>query len=172
MKPGTGPPAPGDDGLNTRFQFDRIVVDAAAHTLLRDGEPQPLEPKAFAVLLALLRRPGELLGRDELLDQVWGHRHVTPGVLTRAIAQLRAALDDDSQKPRYIQTRHALGYSFIGTLQAPPEAAVAMPPTAAPPLEAPAAVPSAPATATPVEPPGDAPRGVEGGPGEALVPPM
>ena len=70
MKPGTGPPAPGDDGLNTRFQFDRIVVDAAAHTLLRDGEPQPLEPKAFAVLLALLRRPGELLGRDELLDQV------------------------------------------------------------------------------------------------------
>ena len=87
MKPGTGPPAPGDDGLNTRFRFDRIVVDAAAHTLLRDGEPQPLEPKAFAVLLALLRRPGELLGRDELLDQVWGHRHVTPGVLTRAIAQ-------------------------------------------------------------------------------------
>lgn len=172
MKPGTGPPAPGDDGLNTRFRFDRIVVDAAAHTLLRDGEPQPLEPKAFAVLLALLRRPGELLGRDELLDQVWGHRHVTPGVLTRAIAQLRAALDDDSQKPRYIQTRHALGYSFIGTLQAPPEAAVAMPPAAAPPPEAPAAVPSAPAPATPVEPPGDAPRGVEGGPGDALAPPM
>ena len=42
MKPGTGPPAPGDDGLNTRFQFDRIVVDAAAHTLLRDGELRPI----------------------------------------------------------------------------------------------------------------------------------
>ncbi|UWX04186.1 winged helix-turn-helix domain-containing protein [Pseudoxanthomonas sp. NC8] len=86
--------------------------------LVRDGQPQALEPKAFAVLLALLRRPGELLERDDLLDQVWGHRHVTPGVLTRAIAQLRAALDDPAQQPRYIQTRHALGYSFIGVLQA------------------------------------------------------
>jgi len=120
MKPGTGPPGPGEHALNTRYRFDGIVVDAAAHTLVRDGVPQPLEPKAFAVLLALLRRPGELLGRDELLDQIWGHRHVTPGVLTRSIAQLRAALDDDSQKPRYIQTRHALGYCFVGTLEAEP----------------------------------------------------
>nr|WP_238346342.1 tetratricopeptide repeat protein [Luteimonas saliphila] len=83
---------------------------------MRDGVAQPVEPKAFAVLLALLRRPGELVARDDLLDQVWGHRHVTPGVLTRAIAQLRAALDDDPQHPRYIQTRHALGYRFVGAL--------------------------------------------------------
>ncbi|RZA25864.1 MAG: hypothetical protein EOP92_42930, partial [Lysobacteraceae bacterium] len=41
----------------------------------------------------------------------------TPGVLTRAIAQLRAVLEDDVQQPRYIQTRHALGYRFIGQLE-------------------------------------------------------
>lgn len=117
MKPAVGAPASDGSGENGHYRFDGIVVDAAAHTLVRDGQPQPLEPKAFAVLLALLRRPGELLGRDELLDQVWGHRHVTPGVLTRAIAQLRGALDDDSQNPRYIQTRHALGYCFIGRLE-------------------------------------------------------
>ncbi|MGY3040246.1 TolB-like protein/DNA-binding winged helix-turn-helix (wHTH) protein/Flp pilus assembly protein TadD [Rhodanobacter sp. TND4EL1] len=98
------------------FRFDTIVVDPAAHSLLRAGVSQPLEPKAFAVLLVLLQHSGELVGRDDLLDQVWGHRHVTPGVLTRAIAQLRHALDDDSQQPRYIQTHHALGYSFIGHL--------------------------------------------------------
>ncbi|MGN6383485.1 MAG: tetratricopeptide repeat protein [Dyella sp.] len=101
------------------YRFDEIVVDPAAHTVLRAGAAQPLEPKAFAVLLALLRHPGELVGRDELLDQVWGHRHVTPGVLTRAIAQLRHALGDDPHGPRYIQTRHALGYCFIGHLAAP-----------------------------------------------------
>jgi len=101
----------------TPYRFDDIVVDPAAHSLLRAGAPQPVEPKAFAVLLALLQRPGELIGRDDLLDLVWGHRHVTPGVLTRVIAQLRHALDDDPQQPRYIQTRHALGYSFIGQLQ-------------------------------------------------------
>ncbi|UNK56212.1 tetratricopeptide repeat protein [Pseudoxanthomonas daejeonensis] len=117
MKPGNDPNAPGDGGGNGRYRFDGIVVDAAAHTLVRDGREQALEPKAFAVLLALLQRPGDLLGRDALLDQVWGHRHVTPGVLTRAIAQLRAALDDDSQHPRYIQTQHALGYRFVGVLE-------------------------------------------------------
>ena len=101
------------------YRFDEIVVDPAAHAVLRAGAAQPLEPKAFAVLLALLRHPGELVGRDELLDQVWGHRHVTPGVLTRAIAQLRHALGDDPHEPRYIQTRHALGYCFIGHLAAP-----------------------------------------------------
>ena len=52
------------------YRFDEIVVDPAAHTVLRAGAAQPLEPKAFAVLLALLRHPGELVGRDELLDQV------------------------------------------------------------------------------------------------------
>lgn len=102
------------------YRFDGIVVDAAAHTLTRDGQPQAIEPKAFAVLLVLLRHADELVGRDQLLDSVWGHRHVTPGVLTRAIAQLRAALDDHPHEPRFIQTQHALGYRFIGELQREP----------------------------------------------------
>ncbi|HET6431012.1 winged helix-turn-helix domain-containing protein [Dyella sp.] len=99
------------------FEFDDVLVDPAARILVRGGVERPLEPKAFTVLLVLLQRRGELVGRDELLDAVWGHRHVTPGVLTRAIAQLRHALEDDSQHPRYIQTRHALGYAFIGELR-------------------------------------------------------
>ena len=99
------------------YRFDDIVVDGAAHTVLKAGQPQTLEPKAFSVLLVLLRRKGELVGREELLDDVWGHRHVTPGVLTRVIAQLRHTLGDDSQRPRYIQTQHALGYRFIGQLR-------------------------------------------------------
>ena len=114
-----------------RFRFDEIVVDAAAHTLVRAGVHQIVEPKAFAVLLVLLRRADELVVRDELLDAVWGHRHVTPGVLTRAIAQLRHALGDDFHHPVYIQTQHALGYRFIGALlpepipeDARPEAAI------------------------------------------------
>ncbi|GAB1596304.1 tetratricopeptide repeat protein [Lysobacter claricitrinus] len=100
----------------SRYRFDDVVVDLGARTLVRAGELRTLEPKAFAVLALLLERAGELVPRDDLLDAVWGHRHVTPGVLTRVIAQLRHALDDDAQHPRYIQTRHALGYSFIGEL--------------------------------------------------------
>ncbi|KRG69045.1 winged helix-turn-helix domain-containing protein [Pseudoxanthomonas dokdonensis] len=128
----SSPPAPAA-AMRRHFHFDRVEVDAVAHTLVRDGQAVALEPKAFAVLLALLQHPGELLERDDLLDRVWGHRHVTPGVLTRAIAQLRAALDDDSHQPRYIQTQHGLGYRFIGQLQPPPGLvdAVAVPPPAA-----------------------------------------
>lgn len=106
---------PGQGGPTSEiYRFDDIVVDAAAHTVLRAGQPQTIEPKAFSVLLVLLRHKGELVTRDDLLDDVWGHRHVTPGVLTRVIAQLRHVLGDDSQRPRYIQTQHALGYRFIG----------------------------------------------------------
>ena len=104
----------------TCYRFGEVVVDTAAHTLTRDGQPQAIEPKAFAVLLVLLRHADELVPRDDLLDAVWGHRHVTPGVLTRAIAQLRAALDDHPHEPRFIQTQHALGYRFIGELKGPP----------------------------------------------------
>jgi TolB-like protein/DNA-binding winged helix-turn-helix (wHTH) protein/tetratricopeptide (TPR) repeat protein len=124
MEPG-GPPPEGP--LHARF--DAIEVDEAAHVLRVGGEQKPLEPKAFSVLLTLLRQPGRLVGHDELLDAVWGHRHVTPGVVTRAISQLRAALGDDPHHPRYIQTQHALGYRFVGTLEAGPgdESAVPAP---------------------------------------------
>ena len=145
MKPGGAAGSASSGG--ERYRFGQVEVDVHAHTLSRDAQPQALEPKAFAVLIALLRRPGELLGREELLDEVWGHRHVTPGVLTRAIAQLRGALEDDVQQPRYIQTQHALGYRFIGELQAEPQPN--------PPLEPPSAPPPPPtavlAGAAPVE---------------------
>lgn len=106
-------------GVET-YRFGDVVVDATAHTLSRQGQLQALEPKVFAALLVLLRQAGRLVPRDDLLDAVWGHRHVTPGVLTRAIAQLREALGDDAHHPRYIQTQHALGYRFIGRLSIEP----------------------------------------------------
>lgn len=129
MNPGGGTSEGGSAA--ERFRFDGIVVDAVAHTLSRDGHRLQVEPKAFAVLLILLRHAGELVNRDDLLDAVWGHRHVTPGVLTRVIAQLRHVLDDHAHEPRYIQTLHALGYCFVGTLEHEPESArEAVPPPA------------------------------------------
>ncbi|MEO8999567.1 MAG: winged helix-turn-helix domain-containing protein [Rhodanobacter sp.] len=99
------------------FAFADVVIDADAHRLTRDGRDITIEPKAFAVLLEFLAHPGQLLSRDALLDAVWGHNFVTPGTLSRIIAQLRRALADDSENPRYIQTVHALGYRFIASLQ-------------------------------------------------------
>ena len=106
------------------YAFDRFRLRKVQHELLRDGEPVALEPKAFALLSHLLEHHGELMGRDTLLDTVWGHRFVTPGVLSRSVAQLRKALGDDSEHPRYIQTVHALGYRFIAPVTCSDETTV------------------------------------------------
>lgn len=99
------------------YQCDDIVVEPRAHRLERAGVALSVEPKAFAVLVVLLQQAGEVVGKDELLDAAWGHRHVTPGVLTRVISQLRHILGDCASSPRYIATVHTLGYRFIGDVQ-------------------------------------------------------
>lgn len=92
--------------------FDDVVIDLAGRRLLRAGEVQPLEPKAFAVLVLLAGSPGHAFGRDQILDAVWGHRHVTPGVLNRVMTMLRHALGEEAHAPRYLHTLHGVGYRF------------------------------------------------------------
>lgn len=106
-----GPPA-------GRYRFGQAVIDVGAHSLTIDGTPRNLEPKAFGVLLQLVRHPGQVLGKDRLLDAVWGHRCVTPCVLARTIAQIRRALLDMARAPRLIETVPTLGYRFIAPVQA------------------------------------------------------
>ena len=119
-----------------RYRFEDIEIDAGAHQIRRGGAELAVEPKAFAVLLVLLANAGRTVSRDDLLDQVWGHRHVTPGVLNRVVAQLRKALGDDAEHPRFIQTLHSLGYRFIAPLHdeacTPEPSAVPAPPAEPP----------------------------------------
>ena len=113
--------------------FDDVVIDFAGRRLLRGGQPQALEPKAFGVLALLAQAPGRVFPRDDILDAVWGHRHVTPGVLNRVMTLLRHALGEDAQSPRYLHTLHGVGYRF----DLPSDAALAEPRIEAPPPAAP-----------------------------------
>lgn len=105
------------DAYAWTYRFAEIEVDPAAHRVTRQGIALELEPKAFAVLVALLEHAGKALSRDDLLDSVWGHRHVTPGVLNRVIGHLRKALGDDAENPRFIQTLHGVGYRFLAEVE-------------------------------------------------------
>jgi DNA-binding winged helix-turn-helix (wHTH) protein len=98
---------------NESWRFDDVEVRGRANEVRRGDRTIGVEPKAHAVLLVLLSRAGEAVGREALLDTVWGHRHVTPSVLNRIIAQLRRALGDDAANPKYIQTLHGRGYRFM-----------------------------------------------------------
>lgn len=123
-----------DGGDPAEYRFDDVLVDTRARRVFKGGVEIPLEPKAYAVLLELLRDPQAAIGRDRLLDAVWGHRFVTPGVLNRIIAILRRALGDDADHPRLIRTVHGVGYSFIGLVAGAPDVAPAtVVPAAVPP---------------------------------------
>ena len=95
-----------------RLAFDDVVIDFAGRRLLRGGAEQALEPKAFAVLAVLTGSPGRVFTRDEILDAVWGHRHVTQSVLNRIMSLLRQALGEEAQRPRLLHTVYGIGYRF------------------------------------------------------------
>lgn len=90
--------------------FGRVEIDTLGHRLFVDGEEVALERKAFAVLVLLAREPGRVLSRDEILDVVWGHTHVTPAVLSRIIAVLRHALGESGEDSHYLHTVHGVGF--------------------------------------------------------------
>jgi len=92
-------------------------LDPANRRFTRQGAAIALEPKTLAVLTQLVSRAGTLVTRDEILDAVWGHRHVTPSALNRRIALARQAFSDDADEPKYIQTVHGAGYRYIGPLE-------------------------------------------------------
>ncbi len=98
---------------SARVRFGTFELDEANALLLRNGKAVTLAPKPFAVLCALARRPGALLTKHALLDDVWGHQFVTDSVLKTAISEVRAALDDDPKQPRCIETVSRRGYRFI-----------------------------------------------------------
>lgn len=97
--------------------FDQVEIDLVGRQLFVAGTKVALEPKAFAVLELMARNAGRALARDEILDAVWGHRHVTPGVLNRIITMLRHALGENAQRTQYIHTLHGIGYRFDAATQ-------------------------------------------------------
>jgi DNA-binding winged helix-turn-helix (wHTH) protein len=72
-----------------------------------------VEPRAFCVLLFLLRHPQKLITKEELLTAIWSDAAVSENSLARAIALLRRLLGDDIHEPRYIPTVTSVGNRFV-----------------------------------------------------------
>jgi DNA-binding winged helix-turn-helix (wHTH) protein/Tol biopolymer transport system component len=99
------------------FRFGDIEVKEREFLLIKSGEAAHVEPTAFRVLLLLLRNPGRLVTKDEILSMVWTDAAVSDNSLTRSIATLRRLLGDDKREPRYIATVHTVGYRFLCDVQ-------------------------------------------------------
>jgi two-component system alkaline phosphatase synthesis response regulator PhoP len=91
--------------------FGDVRVDLARHTVTRQGTPVALRPKEYDLLVALLRRNGQVATRIELLKEVWGYDDsVMSRTVDTHIAELRRKLESDPANPRHILTVLKTGY--------------------------------------------------------------
>jgi DNA-binding winged helix-turn-helix (wHTH) protein/tetratricopeptide (TPR) repeat protein len=115
-----------ENGHSSRFyEFDAFRLDARARLLWRGAEVVPLMPKAFDVLLALVRRHGEVVTKDELLANVWRDAVVEENSLNVNVSALRKVFGEKPRENRFIVTVPGVGYKFVADVQeveeTPPE---------------------------------------------------
>jgi len=94
-------------------ELGALTVDLAGHRLLRDGELVPLKPKVFELLAYLLRHPGQVLSREQLLEHVWGYDYAgETRTVDVHVHWLRAAIEPAPAEPVYLHTVRGVGYVF------------------------------------------------------------
>jgi DNA-binding winged helix-turn-helix (wHTH) protein/TolB-like protein len=101
------------EGHHPVYCFDVFMVDPETWRLSRHGEEIHLEPVVLKLLIYLIANRDRLVTRDELMDTVWGDTVISESALTKAVARLRKALDDDSATHRYLETVRTQGYRFV-----------------------------------------------------------
>jgi DNA-binding response OmpR family regulator len=90
-----------------------LTVDLAGHRLLRDGALVPMKPKVFELLAFLLRHPGQVFSREQLLEQVWGYDYAgETRTVDVHVHWLRSAVEPDPAAPELVQTVRGVGYVF------------------------------------------------------------
>jgi DNA-binding winged helix-turn-helix (wHTH) protein len=100
-----------------RYEFGPYQLNPSKRILTRDGEGIPLTPKATEILLVLVKHAGQLVEKDELLNEVWPDTFVEEANLSQNIFTLRRALGEDRTGPKYIETIARRGYRFTGSVK-------------------------------------------------------
>ncbi|TBY01050.1 winged helix-turn-helix domain-containing protein, partial [Rhizobium laguerreae] len=100
----------------SRFAFGPFVLDPGAGTLLRNNDLVAIGHRGVKLLAALVERPGEILGKAELMDAAWPGISVEEGNLTVQIAQLRKLLGPAADGGEWISTVPRVGYRFTGAI--------------------------------------------------------
>jgi DNA-binding response OmpR family regulator len=96
------------------LRFDDVVVNFLSYEATRAGKPLEMTRKEFQLLRLLASRPGEVVTRDELLNDVWGYENYpTTRTVDNHIAGLRAKIERDPADPQRLRTVHGVGYKFV-----------------------------------------------------------
>jgi DNA-binding response OmpR family regulator len=108
------PRADGADALPDELRFGDTEIDFRSYEARRNGEPVEMTRKEFAILRYLASRAGEVVSRDDLLNEVWGYdSYPSSRTVDNHVAGLRAKLERDASQPEHIRTVHGVGYKFV-----------------------------------------------------------
>ena len=99
------------------MQFGEFLLDLNAGKLFRFDQEVSLEPQCYALLALFVSRKQQIVSREEILNCVWGDRHVSDDAIRAAIKKLRIALGDDARSPTFIKTIPLKGYQFIAQVK-------------------------------------------------------
>ena len=101
-------------GLPREIRFGNVSIDFNRFEALKAGKALAMSRKEFGILRLLSARIGEVVTRDELLNEVWGYdQYPTTRTVDNHIALLRSKLEDNSTKPQHIITVHGVGYKLV-----------------------------------------------------------
>lgn len=104
-------------GDEVRFQFGAFTVDDEARQVLRHGVAAHLSPKAFDLLVALIRERPKALAKADLHARLWPKTFVSDASLAMLVAELRAALGENARQAGCVRTVHRHGYAFQATVR-------------------------------------------------------
>ena len=95
------------------YQLADCVIDPNSNELSRDGHTLKIESRVMQMLVYFCENPRRVIGRDELIQAVWGRTALSPNSVSVAMAAIRQALGDDARNPRFIETHKKLGYRLM-----------------------------------------------------------
>jgi len=96
------------------YKFSDISVDFKSHEVTKDGEKLHLTALEFKLLKFFIEHKGEVVTRDNILDETWDDAIVSPRTIDPHIVHLRQKLEDDPANPEYIVSIRGVGYKFNG----------------------------------------------------------
>ncbi len=103
-----------------RYGFGTYTLNTNTYELHREGQPVPLQPKVFELLIYLIQNRTRVVTRQELLDALWPDQFVSDDALERAMAAVRKAVGDSGRAQQVIKTVYGRGYHFVAQVEEDP----------------------------------------------------
>lgn len=99
------------------YEFGPFRLEAGERRLLREGKPVPLTSRIFDLLLLLVQNSGHLVGKEEIMREVWGGSVVEENNLTVSMSALRKALGQEQGGREFVETVPKCGYRFVAEVR-------------------------------------------------------